>query len=174
MPKIVTTIARTGQASAQGSDTLSKADLKGVVRSFLDVGRAPVCFEGSCTRQDAPKAGTITAIGLTDDGKRLEAVIDPVEGLEEADVQALFDEPTLRLSKTPDGTPYLHSVQTSGRMPADVRRAMQEVGLTFADLPRATFDVFSGGCDCVEEYAHPGRTRREKRRERREKAIRQM
>lgn len=123
------TIARAGQRSSSGQ-TLTPSMLQDVASTFEEVGRAPVSF-GRPASQQAPKAGNVTGVELSEDGTELVAQLKPLHAVQKEVDSTFFDRPSIAIAKDADGRHYLHHVE-AGPMPPAIRERFEGLGLEFS------------------------------------------
>lgn len=123
------TIARAGQRSSSGQ-TLTPSMLQDVASTFEEVGRAPVSF-GRPASQQAPKAGNVVGVELSEDGSELVAQLQPLTAVQKEVSDSFFDRPAVAVAKDADGRHYLHHVE-AGPMPTAIRERMEGLNLDFA------------------------------------------
>ena len=122
-----------------GGQRMTKALIQELADRFSDIGRVPVTF-GRLRSQSEPKAGNVTAVGVSKDGTALQAAVKPVEGMAGSVPEGAFSDLTPAVAKTDSGGYYLHHVEADLTPPRSIQRLTTSTGKAFGDVRRTTFE----------------------------------
>jgi len=110
---------------------LTEGDLRDIASTFNDVGRAPLTF-GHPSSQEAPKAGNVTSVRVSQDGKRLYGRMKPLDDVAELVGRGFYDDRSVGVGYSDDGSAYLHHVALLGGVPPEIKDMPSLSGLEFS------------------------------------------